>query len=299
MIKTWISVLSVSLLGSLMSLTIAQTQVIEFASMEENANAASQESAGVLVSDDGVLAAVVLKGFNPEDARIKASKDAAADAEVVKLKLISHDPISRLTLLQLPEGKRDGLTKYSNFANSEEMKPGAKLEVNGELCRLVSFVRRHNGRVLPLTFMRVNYSGKSVLPGSPVMNEKDELAGLIFQASGDGSSYYTLPVDVLKHLQSLKVTDGKFRPCWIGVSMDHLSDAPVVIGVRPDAPAKAAGIQKGDVMLSIDGKSVGSYPEVVNAFYYLQSTKPTEFKVIRGTEIMTFSVTPEVNPLYK
>lgn len=281
-----------SLLGSLISL--AQTKVVEFASLDEKKVGAPQQSAGVLVADDGIIAAVALKGFNPASASVKN-----AAGEVVKVKLVSHDPVSRLTLLQLPEGEREGMTKFTKYADTETLEPGAKLESNGELCRLVSFVRRHNGRVLPLTFMRVNHAGKAILPGSPVLNAKKELAGLIFQSSGDGSSYYTLPVDVLKHLQSLKATGGMFKPCWIGVSMDHLSDAPVVIGVRPSAPARVAGMMKGDVILSIGGKAVGSYPEVVNAFYYLQAAKPTDFKVIRGTEVKTFSVTPEVNPLYK
>ncbi len=292
MIKTWISVLSMSLLSSLLSL--AQTKVVEFAPLADQVAVASQKSTGVLVNDDGVIATVALKGFNPVAASVKN-----AEGEAVKLKLINYDPVSRITLLQLPETERKGMTKFTKYTNSEILAPGSELKSGNELCRLVSYVRRHNGRVLPLTFMRLNHSGKTLLPGSPLLSAKGELVGLIFQPSGDGVSYYALPVDALTHIQALKVTDSKYRPCWVGVSMDHLSDAPVIIGVRPSTPACVAGMKKGDVLLTIGGKAVGSYAEVVNAFYYLQAGKPTNFKVIRGTEVKNFTVAPEVNPLYK
>ena len=81
--------------------------------------------------------------------------------------------------------------------------------------------------------------------------------------------------------------------------MDDRNDEPIIIGVRPGTPAKEAGLLKGDVVLSIAGKKVDDYPAVVNAFYYLEAGKPTEFKILRGTMLMSLSVVPEINPLYK
>jgi len=71
------------------------------------------------------------------------------------------------------------------------------------------------------------------------------------------------------------------------------------LGVRPDTPARKAGLQKDDVVLSIAGKTVSDYTAVVNAFYYLEAGKTVTFKVLRGTELLTMDVTPEVNPLFK
>jgi len=122
----------------------------------------------------------------------------------------------------------------------------------------------------------------------------------VFQQNNSDKTMFAVPVEVLTNVKRF-IEDGEktFKPIWIGVSMDHLNDAPVIIGVRPGTPAKAAGLMKGDVVLSIDGKKVANHPAVVNAFYYLQAGKPTEFKVLRGTELMNLSVVPEVNPLYK
>ena len=81
--------------------------------------------------------------------------------------------------------------------------------------------------------------------------------------------------------------------------MDQLNDAPVIVGVSPDTPATKAGLKKDDVVLSIAGKKVRDYTAVVNAFCYLEAGKATTFVVLRGTEIITMDVTPEVNPLFK
>ena len=78
--------------------------------------------------------------------------------------------------------------------------------------------------------------------------------------------------------------------------MDQLVAAPIIESVRPGSPAKKAGLQKGDVILSIGSLSVSGYAQVVDAFYYLVAGAPKKFRVIRGTEVKEFEVIPEIVP---
>ncbi len=49
------------------------------------------------------------------------------------------------------------------------------------------------------------------------------------------------------------------------VEPSYLSEAPVLVGVKGDSPAAAAGFQVGDKLLSIDGKTVSTWDEAQKA----------------------------------
>lgn len=295
MFKTWFPVSFILLITSLLG--FSQSKTLSFASVSEGGKA--YEAEGSLMDDRGTLVTIALVGADPNKAMIKN-----AAGEQIALKLIIHDPVSRITLLELPESEREGVGVVRMIGDSANLQPGEAVITNvlrrNEVSRVVSHVKRHNGKILPLTFVRINHPTGLQKAGTPVLNSKDELVAFIFQKDISDKTMFALPVEVLTNVRRfVKEGVGKFKPCWIGVSMDHLNDAPVIIGVRPGTPAKKAGLQKDDVVLSIDGKKVDDYPAVVNAFYYLQAGNPTEFKILRGTKLMNLSVVPEVNPLYK
>lgn len=295
MFKTLISVVSLAVLGSLSA--FGQSKALSFASVKEGGNV--YEAEGSLMDDKGTLVTIALKGADPEKATVLNSK-----GERVKLKLKMHDPVSRITVLELPESERDGVGVVSMIGASKSLEPGDAVITNvnkrDEVSRVVSHVKRFNGKILPLTFVRINHPVGLQKAGTPILNSKDELVAFVFQKDGVDKTMFALPVEVLTHVKSVVAKNGGvFKPCWIGVSMDDLSDAPLIIGVRPGTPAKKAGLQKNDVVLSIGGEKVSDYAAVVNAFYYLQAGNATEFKILRGTKLMNLSVVPEVNPLYK
>lgn len=295
MLKTWFSVTLLGILSSLCA--FSQSKTLSFASVSEGGP--SYEAEGNLMDEDGTLVTIALLGADPEKATVKNAK-----GEDVALKLVIHDPVSRITLLELPEAEREGVGIVNMIGDSTTLEPGdaviTDVTQRGEVSRVVSHVKRHNGKILPLTFVRINHPLGVQKAGTPVLNSKDELVAFVFQRDLSDKTMFALPIEVLTNVKRfVKAGVGTFKPCWIGVSMDHLNDAPVVIGVRPDTPARKAGLMKDDVVLSIDGKKVADYPAVVNAFYYLQAGRPTKFKILRGTKLMNLDVIPEINPLFK
>jgi serine protease Do len=107
--------------------------------------------------------------------------------------------------------------------------------------------------------------------GGPLVDLNGEIIGIntavVQGAQGIGfsvSSFTVIPVvqSILKH--------GRVMWPWLGVSVQDVT-APLALELQmeerrgvlmhriwPDSPAEAAGIQEGDVLISIDGKAIAS-----------------------------------------
>jgi regulator of sigma E protease len=67
---------------------------------------------------------------------------------------------------------------------------------------------------------------------------------------------------------------------------------PIVEGVSPGYPAEMAGLRKGDLILSIDGKDISSWEELQSVITNSQG-KPLTLKVKRDGEILEINVIPQ------
>lgn len=251
------------------------------------------QSACVVFDEGKTLAAMVGLGSDPSSAELEMG------GEKVALKYLASDAHSRLALYELPQawsgrlGKTAGLGSSLQLVRSQALRTGsAQAEA-----RYVGRVSHFQGRILPLAVLRVNHASKVPAPGTGVYTADGRLAGLVRQAAFDGSlSSYCLPAEVLKRSLEDYRQNGQVSRCWIGIVMDERVDPPIVESVRPGSPAEKAGLRKGDVLLKIGVQDVRDYSEVVDAFFYLIAGQPKAFKVLRGTQVMEFRVTPVVSP---
>jgi regulator of sigma E protease len=83
--------------------------------------------------------------------------------------------------------------------------------------------------------------------------------------------------------------DKKKKPV-VGIS--PLAFLPVVDDVKKEFPAYNAGIKKGDVIISIDGKKITYWEEVTDMVE--KSKKELKIKVKRNDEIKEFVITPKI-----
>ncbi len=79
---------------------------------------------------------------------------------------------------------------------------------------------------------------------------------------------------------------------WFMYHGVHSTDARVD-GVVPGSPAERAGLQPGDVVLSIDGRTVTGF-EKLQQIVAVNVGNPLRFKVQRADETLDLSITPEV-----
>lgn len=86
-------------------------------------------------------------------------------------------------------------------------------------------------------------------------------------------------------------TSGEYGGIGVVIGLDQ-EDALRVLAVFPDSPAKKAGLQPGDVVISIDGKKAGD-GTIDDAAEHIRGKAgtPVEVTVLRGGEEKTFAVT--------
>lgn len=253
--------------------------------------------ASTVALEGGVLATVAVVGAIPDKAHLGVETSGPA------LKLAIHDPVSRLTLLEIPDGiastgvVKRGTTRNLQSGSAIYLDPAKKDEPS----RVVSWENRYRESVLPLSLMRVHHPGDLVPEaGTALYNADGELVAICHQAAPDfGRGTYALPVEVIARVEKDRKARGRVVRCWIGIVMEVKHTVPSIMTVRPESPAAKAGIKKGDILLQVGALEVRSYADAVNAFYYLVSGEQTVVKVLRGTEPLEMAVVPEVNPILK
>jgi C-terminal processing protease CtpA/Prc len=97
-------------------------------------------------------------------------------------------------------------------------------------------------------------------------------------------------------LQAIRLPALGDRPV-IGVVLgDETGDGVELIGVSPDGPAEAAGLEVGDVMVAINGRSLGAEDAKPEIFAVMETAKPgdpIEIAVLRAGDRLDFTVVAE------
>jgi len=252
-------------------------------------------SSCVLIDSHGTLVTVAELGSDVNKATL------VVEGKKVSLKFIANDQDSRVAIYRVPSDYLSLLPPASDLGSSHDLKPSevvyASATERADPARVVCRVNRFQGKVLPLAVLRVNHSKSPPSPGSGIFNSHGKLVGLVRQVVYNSkNSSYCLPVEVITRSLEDYQSNKRISRCWIGIIMDQLVAAPVIESIRPGSPASKAGLQKGDVILSIGTQNVSGYAQVADALYYLVAGAPKKFRVIRGTEVKEFDVIPEIVP---
>jgi serine protease Do len=110
--------------------------------------------------------------------------------------------------------------------------------------------------------------------GGPLVNVKGEVVGInsaIASETGFYSGYgFAIPINLARVVMNQLITSGKVRRAALGITVQDASENDaayvglkeirgVVVGPFPegvDSPAKRAGLEQGDVIITIDGEPV-------------------------------------------
>jgi serine protease Do len=134
--------------------------------------------------------------------------------------------------------------------------------------------------------------------GGPLLNAEGDLIGIntaIYNgAQGIG---FAIPIDTAKRVVRELITHGEITPVWLGLDLQDLDarlaeafDAPPDLGgalvsrVRPGAPGAAAGVQRGDVVVAVDGHRVRSARDVYAALERATPEQELRLALVRRGE---------------
>jgi putative serine protease PepD len=143
--------------------------------------------------------------------------------------------------------------------------------------------------------------------GGPLLNANGEVVGINAQIASNGSPEtgqgqnngvgFAIPINTAKAAISQLETSGHVSHGYIGVATaDANNGGATVETVQPGSPAESAGIQQGDVIKSINGKTIGSSSDVVTAISSLKAGDKVTLAIERGGNTRSVQVTLAQQP---
>jgi serine protease Do len=136
--------------------------------------------------------------------------------------------------------------------------------------------------------------------GGPLLNTEGDIVGIntfIFTQSGGSEGIgFAIPSNVVTNVYQQIRRDGHVHRGEIGVSAQSVTpelaaglglsrDQGVILAdATPGGPAAAAGLQPGDIVVSLNGKPVSNAREFQVGLYHIPLNQKATIEALRGTE---------------
>jgi serine protease Do len=151
-------------------------------------------------------------------------------------------------------------------------------------------------------FIQTDAGGYPGGSGGPLLNNQGHVIGMITMASERGNMGFATPINVIKRIAPRVASGGKIAWGWLGVQMSDISleqatslgilpaKGVVVNSVLPGHPAARGGVQKQDVILSINSTEVDSPRDVARLIGGFEAGRVVQLTILRKGKTIQLSV---------
>lgn len=271
----------------------------------ESINGMRKVATGVVIGKDGFIVTTALVSPVGTEISVETSEGKKYEAE-----FIGMDPVTHIALVKA------GANEWKSIEWGEKK----NIEV-GSWISVVSVSPENSPAVtegivssIAEDKIRLNVCVMPGSSGSPVINEKGQMVGLIrgvysgqtefgvyddddidrrlsrgtFSLSIIGTPIsglaVAIPIDVVKKVATEIKEKGKVQRGWLGVSIiENQVEEIEVLDVDKDSPAEKAGLKKGDVVLQFDKEKVISPDMLAHKIRMHKPGDKVEIMIKRGT----------------
>ena len=151
---------------------------------------------------------------------------------------------------------------------------------------------KHLDRYFSTTHIRANVPVQRGEGGSPLLNMKGEVIGVLISGIDNGAGCFVLPIEAAEKVRNDYMRFGEVRPGWLGIGLQDIAKAgegpaAQINQIVAGAPAEKGGLQKGDILVEVAGKKIKSLADMLNASFYFTSGDEIPVTVSRGAEKLT------------
>ncbi len=236
------------------------------------------------------------------------------DGQKFDAKLVGADERSDIALVSF-EAKKDSNIVVAALGDSDNVKVGdivlamgAPLGYSQSVTQgIVSATGRSGDQIGNMNdFIQTDAAINQGNSGGPLVNIYGEVIGInTWIASSSGGSQglgFSLPINSLKKSIEDFISSGKITYGWLGVSLLDVKDEyKKELGVEGkngalasqiflDSPGHKGGMQAGDFIIEVNGKTIKNQTELMREVGYLPAGKNASFKVIRNGKTVDLTV---------
>jgi len=232
------------------------------------------------------------------------------DGRQLAAELIGTDPDTDVALIKIPP---ESLTEIKP-ANSDQLRVGDFVVAIGNPFGLGQTVT--SGIVSALgrsglgiedyeDFIQTDASINPGNSGGALVNLRGELVGIntaIFSQSGGNIGIgFAIPINLAMHIADQLLDKGTVERGYIGIRAQDLdpdlADAfgldsqrgAVIVNVTKDSPAEKAGIKPGDIVVSVNKKTIRNAQDVINQIGLVPVGDKINFNIIRDGKKVTLA----------
>lgn len=177
---------------------------------------------------------------------------------------------------------------------------------NSATMGIVSAVDRQPDPSQPMVFIQTDAPINRGNSGGPLVDVEGKLLGVnsMMLSSGGGSEGvgFAIPVRIVSFVYEQLRKVGHVDRSHIGATADTITPllaeglrlsvtkGVIVSDVEPGGPAEGAGLSIGDIVLSVDGRTITSLPQLDTSLYLHSTTEIMKVEVLRGKEPHTLQI---------
>jgi len=270
---------------------------------------------GVIISEDGYIVTNNHVVTNADNIEVTLN-----DKRTYEAKVIGTDPSTDLALIKIDETE----LPYLTYGNSENLEVGEWVLAVGNPFNLTSTV---TAGIVSAKARDINILGRSIgeartaiesfiqtdaavnkgNSGGALVNTKGELVGINAAIASNTGSYtgysFAIPVNIVEKVVNDLLQFGRVQRGYIGVTIREMNsqlaeeegieklEGIYVEGVQEGSSAEKAGIQHGDIIISVDGQKVNSTSELIGYVGQFRPGDEVDVTVKRNGKTKQYSLT--------
>lgn len=270
---------------------------------------------GFFISSDGFIVTNnhVVEGATEIEVVLEDGREIAAE-------IVGTDPSTDLAVLKVLEGDD---FPYVEFASSTPVRRGDWVVALGNpfglggtaTAGIVSADGRRNqlGRSSTYTdFLQIDAAINRGNSGGPTFDLNGRVIGVntaIFSPTGGSVGIgFAIPAELADQITKTLISDGRVSRGWLGVIIQDLTsdmaeaqgltddEGAIVADVTDGSPAEQYGLERGDIILSVNGLDVEDSTQLTRVVGGLLAGSTNEFGILRDGQRQTVSVTVGERP---